>query len=147
MEEEFSQLIRQGRLPPSKITAFVQDFKTKKLQLDYQDYIRTGRDIKIHGNDHSLLINAQKLSGIFRTFNNDVAALIEQVNLCIELRKDFTILLLSSSFNNPGVRQKVTRQMTKAAAHAKNTRGINIKHEFLRDVNRSRKEAYQYVPI
>ncbi|KAI3392395.1 hypothetical protein diail_5746 [Diaporthe ilicicola] len=133
IRDHFAKMSLNGELSPEDIDALVEDFEHKKQTLDYEAYIRDGDQVIVHGNGNMVAFDAERLRQVFTaTFQEGINALKHMVKELIVLGKDFAILCVGGSYNNPGLHNQVQEELGELIERGR-TLGITIRLGFLAD--------------
>lgn len=140
MEKKLAVFIRAGKLAEGELGAYLQDFERQKRDMDYDQFIRDGKSITLHGIDSpNVLLETKHLVEIFETaFGAGQQAVAQVMKMLGDLGKNFAVLYTGGSFSNPGLRNRSHRQTRILAQDYPLT---VIQHAFLDDHDR-----HPYVP-
>lgn len=132
LQKEFEPLISIGKLPEGELAAFLLDFERQKRSLNYDQAIRDGRRVILHGRTtRHIIIDPRRLSKIFGSaFDKGMEALVKQIKMLIPLGKDFVVLCLGGSFSNPGLVDRMKAAIEDTASDAE-LHGASVRLAFL----------------
>lgn len=126
VREELAPLIRATRITPEEIASYVQKFELLKHTLDFDEYVRLGKTLTLHG-PRPVTIWPGQLRGIA-----DAAWLEGKKALACELRalsklgKPFVVVVMGGGFGSPSLAKS-----TKALIEEEAAKGLHISHMFV----------------
>lgn len=131
VQGELAGLVEAGNYTTGEIATFLQDFERQKLDLDYEEYIRGGRLVVLHGQAlGTILLAPEALDKCFTAaFGDGEKALKTMIHTVAKYRRDFAVLLMGGSFQSPTQR----RHVIEICEEANRKHNVVIKHAFMAD--------------
>lgn len=126
VQEELAPLIRAIRIAPEEIASYVQQFEMLKYTLDFDEYIRLGKTLTLHGSRPITIWPGQLSSIADAAWLEGKKALARSLWAHSKLGKPFVVVVMGGAFGSPGLAKSTKALIEKEAA-----RGPQIAHMFV----------------